>query len=277
MAKFSVAIFGHEKPEYYIRRVGTFEQVVQEPAIVKGKPQLISRIAVQTDPAVALVLADEFVEYDDEIRSGDFRFPKPDYYLYEVTGRIKRAIPGDVIAWKPFEDAHRWTDTERKEFLIMTIDGPDNIEAMMEPEWDLGSYQKYEPMEFKAWLELMADKNKTKADPVKADSLLIINKDKWYAEYLQGCYETACMPTTHWRKRRFNISLDRLETLGVQTDIMLNKAIEYQPKIATVDQTYFYDKLKQRDVLTTDGLNRIRPLTLSECRSLKPLKPNWRR
>lgn len=46
-----------------------------------------------------------------------FGYQKP-----KDTGWEKRALPGDIIDYKP--TGHPWTKLEKKHFLILTIDGP---------------------------------------------------------------------------------------------------------------------------------------------------------
>jgi len=100
MAKWSVALYGHDKPRYYMIereynvRVATF---VDPPKWDPGKQQWADGLII---------------------------FPISAYELRNVTGWEKRAAPGDIIAYKEWKPDIFWSPTERREFLIVTIDGP---------------------------------------------------------------------------------------------------------------------------------------------------------
>lgn len=57
----------------------------------------------------------------------------------DVEGWERRAMPGDIIAYKLAIDEAKWTPRERKEFLIVTIDGPspEQMDALCEPLYDI--------------------------------------------------------------------------------------------------------------------------------------------
>jgi len=213
---------------------------------------------------IASMLSDDFVEYDDQFRFGDFTFLKSEYFLYECTGRQQRAIPGDVIAVKPVGQA--WTSHEKKEFLMIDIDDLEQsqVAAICESEMDLDSYKLYAPMEYGVWLSMMQLKNLSKVDSVKADALLTKNSELWYPEYLLERQESSSMPKDHWRKRRFNIDLVTLENAGVDTTIMLNKGVEYAPKVRTFYPDEVYDKLKECKIDSEYNLELMAPRTLEE-------------
>ena len=71
MAKWSVALFGHVKPNYYIQDAKTGDTVYRS----------------ITDP-------------------GDVG---PDLKVHIVTGNDRRAKPGDIIAFKPWKDGQLWS------------------------------------------------------------------------------------------------------------------------------------------------------------------------
>jgi len=264
MAKWSVALFGHYKPEYYIIRNELWIQKIPYGVWVGGKYEIRIQEVRHDKRMVASFLADEFVEETDHFRVGDSTFLKADHYLHPCEGRIKRAIPGDVIAAKPV--GQPWTSTEKKQFLILDIDDlePAQSEAICEPEMDLDSYRPYDPMEYGAWLSMMQLKSLSKADPVKANALLEMDKEQWYQEYLIGCQEASAMPTDNWRKRRFNIDLVTLETAGADPSSMLNKELEYAPKLRTFYPNEVFDKLLERKIESTDKLEFQKPRTLEE-------------
>jgi hypothetical protein len=60
------------------------------------------------------------------------------YHLHEVT-EWERKEPGDIVAFKTIMREPEWTDEERKEFLIVTLVGPDlrqMEEGLLEPLYD---------------------------------------------------------------------------------------------------------------------------------------------
>ena len=102
--KWSVALFGHYKPRYELRKMDG---------------QCVGR----------------FVEPPTE-------FDTEKYFIYSVDGWERRAEPGDIIDFKPMKDEDKWTPLERKHFLIVTLEGPEfeQINVVIEPLWDLKSY-----------------------------------------------------------------------------------------------------------------------------------------
>lgn len=89
MAKWSVALFGHDKPRFYLQDK------------VTGKTE--ERHVIDPD----------IVGYDTD-----------KYKKHVVTGWEKRAVPGDIIAFKPYKAGKLWSDLEEAHFLIVDIDGP---------------------------------------------------------------------------------------------------------------------------------------------------------
>lgn len=152
----------------------------------------------------------------------------PDLHIiYERTGNNARAIPGDIIAIRPV--GHKWTAIEKKEFLIVQLDlQPEHLMGIVEPVWDLTSYPEL-PADF--W-------------------------DKYEGDVL------STTPARHLKKRRFNVSESTLESLGVDLDDMKNKDLEYVPEIRAIDRTEGHDKLKDRLILETDGLNVLAPVII---------------
>lgn len=97
--KWSVAIFGHERPDYYY-----------------------------LDKKTGLRTAEFVGEPTREISS--------DEKLHVVTGNESRAKPGDIVAFMPA--GHKWGTEEKKGFLIVEIEGltRNQMEALCEPYWD---------------------------------------------------------------------------------------------------------------------------------------------
>jgi len=168
-------------------------------------------------------------------------------------GWEKRAMPGDVIAYKPIDQEDRWTPTERAEFLIVTIDGPSQaqMEALCEPFWDTSSYHPYEPLSYDDFVLSFVDSR-------------IIDKSSAYAKYLEMMLENSRLPTTYLKKRRFNIPLETLKSAGVDEVKMLDRELLYSPKLPTLPYTESFDKMKSRNVQVSDGLNLIKARTNEE-------------
>jgi hypothetical protein len=138
-------------------------------------------------------------------------------------------------------------------------------EALCEQEQDLNSYEVYATMDKDTWWYQQYTKIKQKyANAEKGLRLLQENRSKWYDEYLQAAQEACGFPQRHWRKRRFRVELDALRDYGVNIEAMLNTQILYVPKIAPIEITNIYDKLRERNVQKGDGLNHQRPRTLAE-------------
>lgn len=225
--KFSVALFGHEKPRYYLRSRKTGEiihQLVEDP--------------------------------------GDFS-KDTEYYVYECQGWERRAAPGDIIAVRPL--GQQFSAIERKAFLIVELDGIElnQIGGVEEPEWDLTSYELYKPLSLNDWYALMWSKADIAVNREKALKLLDENKEKWYAEYLVGLKERCRYPREHLKKRRFGVQQNDLETLGVDLELMLDPQVTYSPNI-TVEKDACFDKLNTTYVRPEATLQPIKPLADTE-------------
>lgn len=64
------------------------------------------------------------------------------HYKPKVSGWERRAQPGDIIAVRPIGEHNRWTETEKREFLIVIIDDFEfpQIGGLLEPLWDPDSF-----------------------------------------------------------------------------------------------------------------------------------------
>lgn len=154
-------------------------------------------------------------------------YDKEKYFVYACIGCEARAIPGDIVAIKSI--GHRWTPEEQKRFLIVQMDIlPEQINGICEPIWDLTSYEELPP-DF--W-------------------------DKYIGDKIE------LIPKRHIKTRRFNISLDILSNVGVDIGAMLNRELIYVPKIRDIDKTEGFDKLRDRTILETDGLNVLAPIII---------------
>jgi len=198
------------------------------------------------------------------------------HYKPYAEGCERRAQPGDMIAFKPFEREDTWTPTERKEFLIVTMEGPtkSQMDALCEVYWDLDSYNKYSPYSMDDFVKALVIKiqNKpTAKDPAVLDRMLKDlegEKEELYGRYIAGCKERCMLPTQHFKKRRFSVPLSTLEVKGIDMSRMLNKDAIYSP-VVFIDKLENFDKLRSRTVLETDGLNLISPLTDAEIEARK--------
>ena len=193
MALWSAALFGHYKPRWYLQ---------------DRKTGLIVSAHIEQPAAV----------WDDKT-----------LYLYPVNGWEFRAEPGDIIAVRPYEERSRWTDVERKQFLIITLDDfeLEQLAGAVEPQWDTNSYQDIPAQTIRA----LVDKGET------------INLH----------------PTRHIKKRRFHLTLDDLRDRGVDIDRMLNKELRYDPDLEPFAKIKCYDKLNERYARKTDGFNLLPP------------------
>lgn len=199
MAKWSVALFGHYKPRFYLRE------------------------------RKSGILVTDFVEKPEEAY-----WDEEKYYVYDVQGWERRAEPGDIIDVKPFKDHKVWSEVERKQFLIVTLDDfePEQLAGVMEPYWDITSY----PVIPDEYIQELI--NKGEVDVVK--------------------------PSNVHKKRRFNISLQDLEAMGVDKEKMLDKRVLYSPELDIIKKTDCNDKMKERKVVSSDGLRLIEPVLIGK-------------
>lgn len=142
-----------------------------------------------------------------------------------VTGWESRAKPGDIIAVRPISEAGRWTPTEHREFLIIEVEGfePDQIPALIEPNWDTNSY------------------------PVIPDTAL--------AELTAKGEVIELYPQRYHNKRRFNVQLTDLMGMGVDLERMLDKEREYKAPGLRIKKTGIMDRVRN-DRIPTDALMR---------------------
>lgn len=193
MALWSAALFGHYKPRWYLRdrKTGLLVSAhVERPAAVRDNKAL---------------------------------------FLHPVEGWEFRAEPGDIIAVRPYEERDRWTDTERKQFLIVTLGDFEllHLGGLMECQWDTDSYPVF--------------------DKTTLEGLL---KKEGYVNL---------HPQRHIKKRRFHVQLDDLRDMGVDIDRMLNKELRYNPDLDPIVRTRCFDKLNARYARRADGFNLLPP------------------
>lgn len=197
MAQWSAALFGHYKPRYYLR-----------------------------ERKSGLLMMD-FVDLPSETF-----WDEEKYYVYPVQGWERRAEPGDIVAVRPIAEANRWTDTERKLFLIVELDDfePEQLAGVTEPHWDTTAY------------------------PVIPNEVL--TKMEQTGEVVD------LFPSQYHKKRRFNVPLSDLSAMGVDTAKMLDKNVLYTPKMDTIKRIGCFDKMKQRKAAATDNFRLIEPVKI---------------
>ena len=198
MALWSAALFGHYKPRYYLRSRTTGLTVG---AYVERPPEV----------------------WDDRT-----------LFLHPVTGWEQRAEPGDIIAVRPYAEHDRWTETERKQFLIVTLDDfePGQLIGLIEPQWDTDSYPVPDEKQIKA---------------------------------LQARGEVAELyPARYIRKRRFHVTLDDLRDRGVDIDRMLNKELFYSPDLDPIPKLKCFDKLNKQYSSQFYGFNLLAPIKIEK-------------
>jgi hypothetical protein len=252
MAKWSVALFGHNKPNFSMIEIGTDTTVVT----FVNEPAFYDKLPVTGLPGWL---------------DGLIEFPNHVYRLHPWVGNEKRNIPGDVVAFKE-EDGY-WSETERKHFLIATIDGPthNQMEALCEMEHDLSSYKAYEPDNLQLFYDKLAAKAPEKADPIEFMDKLDANKEIYYDNYLNGMQRWSAYPLNHWRKSRFNVAESVLQNAGVDLVRMKDKNDLYAP-LVTFNKLDMYDKLRQRAVTGDDTIDFIWPRTLEEMQNPKTVE-----
>jgi hypothetical protein len=250
MDKWSVALFGHDKPNY------TMIETCLDTAVASF---------VDAPPYHDMLPSTGFSGWLD----GTVEFPDHVYHLHSRTGNEKRTVPGSIVGFKPFENAY-WSPAERRRFLIVGIEGLSRrqMEALCEPEYDLNSYREYNIMNIDQWFNRSWFKTLTKPNMEKAQLILTEQKDELYQEYCE-LYQLRCgFPTVHWRKRRFRIFESELWNMGVDLSLMKNTSKEYVPNII-VPVNKCYDKLRERYLSPYDNLNQIRQKTANELEARK--------
>ena len=272
MAKWSVALFGHEKP-----RVEGWEKRAQPGDLIDGKPEYCWNCSAEQHREIlglmkypawlmankeemrALYLASCPNETDWRPNARferiwrDSILPRgltmPSLMPSEIRGYFSH-LPGASL-WHREGEAS-WTPNEKRLFLIIGMEGTEAEQwtALKEPKYDLNSYRTYDPKT----LQVFAQEMRASAQKRIPDTEMA----KHYAEYLKAEKQACAYPLGYLNKRRFNIPLADLADLGVNTKMMLDQAWEYVPGI-TVPHTTFTDKVNERKILPTDGLNPIQP------------------
>lgn len=243
MAKWSVALFGHLKPKFYIQT---------------------------KDTGITVARTSEEPDYDPDIQCwviGVDTFPITDFKLHQVDGWAKRAEPGDIIAFKPWPERFKWTENETKEFLIVELhipSGQQKREALCECEYDLNTYPEYDPPTFDDWhsaLYLRATRAKNKEIAMRKYQRMTDKqkKDKYDFD-IEMMQMGAAYPKGYNKKRRFKFTLQDLEAEGIDVGRMLDRDLIYDPR-PRLQHLIGVDKLKIRKVQPTDGLNLIPPRT----------------
>lgn len=202
--KWSVALFGHNKPRYELREK---EKTIVKLPLHDKRNQFVQRWQNKC--------VGRFVDLPID-------FDPNKYFIYNVIGWERRAVPGDIIACKRLKDKNKWTPLERKHFLIVTIEGPTLRQmtgGVIEPYWDINSYEEPNP-----------------EHP-----------------------EIGLYPMDTVKKRRMCIGLEDLKDRGVDLKLMLSKDTLYSPHISTIPISEGWDKMKNGRMKDTDGFQNIKP------------------
>ena len=156
------------------------------------------------------------------------------HYKPRVDGWERRAEPGDIISVRPYSEHSFWTPTERKEFLIVTIDDFElsQLSGLTESKWDTESY-------------IVVPENEVRR---------LIAKGEYVELY----------PSKYINKRRFNITLDDLRDAGVDINKMLDKEVQYSPELDPIFKVKCYDKLKNSYSKKGDKFNLIPPIKIGK-------------
>lgn len=228
MGTFSVALFGHYKPRFYLQNKK-------------------SGITVQT-------FVEEPIDFDAS-----------KYKLHHCSGWEKRCEPGDIVAFRPIEDADKWTPKERSAFLIVTIDGVTQQQlegGLTEANWDINSYKEFNPMNPSTFDSFMQENEKVQLLRRRTHKNLWSTftskqKDNAYAKYVDNEKRECEYPTDYIKKRRMQISLDMLELANVDLEQMLNPNLFYNPRIDYFTKTDCFDKLNSQNIKYDAQLNII--------------------
>jgi hypothetical protein len=228
---WSVALFGHYKPRFYLQDK------------ITGK-------TVDT-------LIEEPIDFDSD-----------KYKLHIVSGWEKRCEPGDIVAFRPVDEEHKWTPKERSSFLIVTIYDV-TIEqisgGLVEPYWNINSYSEYNPMSFVEFEQKVIDSEEKQNGKIKKywKDKNIEEKNKEYDMYVDDEKQKSIYPTDYIKKKRMKISLGVLSDAGVELEQMLNRNIVYSPtKLDHFRYTDCTDKLNNSKIKLGANLRPIDPIEL---------------
>lgn len=155
-----------------------------------------------------------------------------------------------------------WGKIERMAFLIVNVDGPtkEQLSGLAEPYWDTNSYRNLEPM---SKSEFEAERvNKAMSMGKMGLELEDLPVEEAYEKHLKALEELSLYPTDYIKKRRMNVPLDTLQSLGVDLEKMLNRNLRYEPDVEVV-LPHCWDKLKVRNIEASDKLRRIDPVIRS--------------
>lgn len=217
MAVWSVALFGHFKPNFYLQDLKT------------GKTVSTHLFSPDFDPE---------------------RFK-----LHEVIGNERRCVPGDLVAAKPIEQEHLWTPIERSHFLIVRIEVDDEkkFAGLLESQWDLNSYQEYAPMEFEEFDLTMKSKGGKWSKKLKPEKTEKYNE--YIAVSQENCafprdhLRKRRMSLPLQTLEDSGIDLDRM--------LDPNILYVPKPSVSGFKTIDCFDKMKNRNIVKDDGLRRI--------------------
>ena len=273
MAKWSVALFGHHKPRFELREIAWTDHIPIVAHGYHGEPYYYN-IESYSEPGKGYAGTGYHAMTTDIKRAGTVKIQKristhvempvgfddKKHFVYNVVEWEKRARPADIITFK--QHGKDWTDVEKQHFLIVTLEGleENQLVAICERLWDTNSYKVYNPLSFKDWEIMMTQKANQSSNPELALYTLNLNKEDWYQKYVDGEKEKCAYPQNYLKKRRFHIPINDLKNLGVDENEMLCTECSYVPQIRNINRLECFDKLNNRYVLESDGLNTIQPI-----------------
>ncbi|MBW2621283.1 MAG: hypothetical protein JRD68_00125 [Deltaproteobacteria bacterium] len=111
------------------------------------------------------------------------------------------SVPGDVVHFKPLDRAFTWTADERKQYLIVTIEGltEEQMVALREPVYDLTFRQHLKKHRFNFPFKYLRS--------IGVDERRMLDKKVHYSPELSALPVTACFDKY---KNRFVLITDNL-------------------------------------------------------------------
>jgi hypothetical protein len=251
--KWSTALFGHEKPRYYVQNENTgfnIHQFVEHPGDMPFgmKLHVCTGVEKRAEPGDVIAFKPDRCWHCDEKQHADIvsmiRNPK---YLMSNKAEIKAAYlaGSDPNNWRP---AARFERIWAERHLKIGLDNP----ALL-PE-EIREYFSFLPGA-SMWHLRGAD---TWGEHERR-LFLLVDLDDLETDQLVGATEPQFDVEKHpeyIKKRRFKIQLDDLETVGVDIDRMLDPNIKYVPGVG-LSRLHCFDKLHSRKINKSDKLRPI--------------------
>lgn len=262
--KWSTALFGHEKPRYYVQDSETglnIHQFVEHPGeMPKGmKLHVCTGVAKRAETGDVVAFKPDKCWHCDAVQHSEIvSMIKNPGYLETVRKELKAAFIADSHNCTEADAAWRFERIWRERYSKFGIDNP-----MLLPS-EIKSYFSFLPGaslwhlngknvwgESERRLFLIAD-----VDGPETDQLPGLLEPQWDTS---GQVDENGLPVDYVKKRRLNIPLDTLRDNGVNIDDMLDPNIRYVPEGLELRHTHCFDKLQKRLVKKTDKLRTIQP------------------